>query len=153
MTVGEGGIRSPLIIAGPGVNKGVQSNAFSCVWDLMSTILDIANIEHPQRYNGIEVEKMRGRSLKEVLAGSKRSVYEDDALVGGEMINGKWMRQGNFKAISVASPYGDAQWRLYDVVLDPGESENLSEKHPLLLEKLRSAWDEYALKVGVILTH
>lgn len=44
---------------------------------------------------------MGGRSLKEVLTGSKKSVYENDALVRGEMLNEKWMRQGSIKTVPV----------------------------------------------------
>jgi arylsulfatase len=47
MTVGEGGIRSPLLVAGPGVKSGLQTDAFGYVWDIMPTILDMTGIQHP----------------------------------------------------------------------------------------------------------
>jgi hypothetical protein len=40
MPVGEGGIRCPLLIAGPGVKGGRQVDAFAYVWDIMPTVLD-----------------------------------------------------------------------------------------------------------------
>jgi arylsulfatase len=153
MTVGEGGIRTPLLIAGPNVRGGRQVDAFAYVWDLMPTILDYAGIAHPGEFRGREVERMRGRSLTGVLAGSTEAVYDDDEFVGGEMQDGKWIRRGPYKAVSVSPPYGLGTWQLYDVVNDPGETRDLSEEQPDTLSELRAAWDHYASDVGVVLSN
>ena len=152
MTVGEGGIRSPLLIAGPGIEGGRQVEAFAYVWDIMPTILELTGIPHPWEYRGHEVDQMRGKSLVGVLTGSTEAVYDANDLIGGEMQNGKWMRQGDFKAISVAPPYGTGSWKLYNVVDDPGETHNLASEQPEMLEKLKAAWEQYAEDVGVILS-
>jgi len=152
MTVGEGGIRTPLLIAGPGVKGGRQVDAFGYVWDIMPTILELTGIPHPGEYQGHEVEQMRGKSLAGVLTGSTEAVYDATDLVGGEMQNGKWMRQGDFKAVSVAPPYGSGDWKLYNVVADPGETHDLAGEQPEKLEQLQAAWDDYAKEVGVVLS-
>ena len=54
---------------------------------------------------------MRGRSLTGVLTGSPEAVYDANDLVAGEMGNGKWVRQGEFKAVSIAAPYGSETGR------------------------------------------
>jgi len=150
MTVAEGGIRTPLIIAGPSIDGGRQVDAFAYVWDLMPTVLDRAGVEHPKSFQGRDIEPIRGKSLSGVLTGSADSVYGDDDFVGGEMGNGKWMRQGRYKAVSVALPYGDGNWYLYDVVSDPGETQDLAEELPDVLSRLQDAWDDYAQDVGVV---
>jgi arylsulfatase len=150
MTVAEGGIRSPMLIAGPGVTGGRQVDAFAYVWDLMPTILEFAGIPHPEEYRGRKVERMRGQSLKGVLTDSMKAVYDENDLVGGEMQNGKWMRQGDLKAVSVAPPYGSGTWQLYNVVDDPGETRDLSQQQPEQLEQLQAAWTRYADEVGVV---
>ncbi len=152
MTVGEGGIRSPLIVSGPGVKGGRRVDAFSYVTDLMPTLLDVAGIDHPKAFRGRAVEPARGRSLGAVLSGAQTSVYGADEFIGGEMQNGKWMRQGDFKAASVAPPYGDGTWRLYNLAVDPGETRDLAGEKPETLKKLQKAWDRYADDVGVVLT-
>ena len=151
MTVAEGGIRSPLLIAGPGVKGGRQVDSFGYVWDIMPTVLELAGIPHPEKYQGRQVERMRGKSLQGVLTGSKKAVYGADDLVGGEMQNGKWMRQGDFKAVSVAPPYGTGIWHLYNIADDPGETRDLAKEQPETLKKLQAAWDHYADDVGVVL--
>ncbi len=139
-----------MLIAGPGVTGGRQVDAFAYVWDLMPTILEFAGITHPEEYRGRQVERMRGRSLKGVLTGSTKAVYEGNDLVGGEMQNGKWMRQGDLKAVSVSPPYGSGTWHLYDVVTDPGETHDLSQQEPEKLEQLKAAWNRYADEVGIV---
>lgn len=153
MTVAEGGIRSPLLIAGPGIKDGHQVDAFAYVWDIMPTILEFTGVSHPETFNGTRIEPLRGKSLVGVLMGSTELVYSPDEFIGGEMQNGKWMRQGDFKAVSVAPPYGTGAWHLYDIAKDPGETNDLSEERPDLLAKLKAAWKEYADDVGVVMSN
>ncbi len=150
MTVGEGGIRSPMLIAGPGVKGGRQVGAFAYVWDIMPTILEFAGIPHPEKYRGQQVENMRGKSLQGVLTGSMKLVYDADDFICGEMQDGKWVRQGDLKAVSVAPPYGSDKWQLYNIAVDPGESNNLAQKQPDKLQQLIAAWERYADEVGVV---
>ena len=68
------------------------------------------------------------------------------------MQNGKWMRQGDLKAVSVAPPYGDSVWRLFNLADDPGETRDLASVHPQKMTALQMAWDVYAQDVGVVLS-
>jgi arylsulfatase len=149
-TVGEGGIRSPCLIAGPGVRGRRQVDAFAYVTDVMPTILELAGVEHPATFEGRRIEPMRGRSMAGLLDGSTEAIYRPDELVGGEMGGGKWMRQGDFKAVMVPKPYGTGVWQLFNVADDPGEANDLAKEMPSRLSTLRSAWDRYADEVGVI---
>jgi len=74
----------------------------------MPTLLDFAGVDHPEKYMGRKLESLRGKSLRPVLAGKAETVYSDDTFVGGEMQNGKWMRQGDYKAVTVAAYLGDS---------------------------------------------
>jgi len=69
-TVGEGGIRSPMLIPGPGVKGGRQVDAFAYIWNIMPTILELADVPHPEKYQGRQVVAMRGKSLSGVLTGT-----------------------------------------------------------------------------------
>lgn len=151
MTVSEGGIRVPLLVAGPGVEGGRMSHVFTYVTDLMPTMLEMAGIEHPETFNGNPVEPMLGKSLTGLLAGEDEEIYGPDEFIGGELLNGKWMRQGAMKAVAVVPPYGDGEWRLFDVEADPGETTDLAAEQPDVLEALIQAWNDYAERVGVVL--
>jgi arylsulfatase A-like enzyme len=151
MTVGEGGIRSPLLISGPGIEGGRQISSFAYVTDIMPTILELAGADHPTMFQGRKVEPMRGRSMADMLSGTKKRIYKATDFVGGEMRGGKWMRQGDFKAVMVPAPYGTGEWRLFNVVKDPGEAKDLSTAMPDKLKVLKTAWDRYAKEVSVVL--
>ncbi len=140
-----------MIITGPGVKGTRQVDSFTYVTDIMPTILELAELEHPAKYQGREVKPMRGRSFAGVLSGSQEYTYPMNALIGAEMMDGRWMRQGSYKAVLVAKPYGPGEWRLYDTAKDPGETADLSTEHPEILEELVTAWGRYAKDVGVVL--
>ena len=152
LTVGEGGIRTPMIIAGPGVKGPRQVDSFAYVTDIMPTILKIANLEHPDKFRGRKVERMRGRSLAGVISGTRQDTYAKDAVIGGEMQNGRWMRKGDYKAVLVAKEFGPGRWKLYNVTQDPGETHDLSKQQPAILQELQTAWKQYAGDVGVVLS-
>jgi hypothetical protein len=89
--------------------------------------------------------------LKDVLTATTKSGCDGKDLVGGKMQNGKRMRQGDFKAVSVAPPYGSGTWHLNIVVDDPGETRDLAREHSEKLKQLQAAWDRYAKDVGVVM--
>ncbi len=153
LTAGEGGVRTPMIIAGPGVPAEVINTSFSYVMDVMPTLLDYAGVTHPATFEGRTVEPMRGRSLLMVTSGKEQSAYLDDDLIGAEMLGDKWMRKGDFKAVFVGSEgmgFGPGEWRLYNTSKDPGETQDLSDALPVLMAELTSAWESYADDVGVV---
>ena len=53
--------------------------------------------------------------------------------------------------MSVAPPYGSGTWALYNLADDPGETRDLAEEMPDLLNEMRAEWDQYARDVGVVL--
>jgi len=150
MTVGEGGIRTSLIMAGPNILPGKINKNFAYVMDLMPTILDIAQVEHPSEFNGHDVLSMKGRSLKSLLSGESENAYGPEEYMGGEMLGGKWIRKGSYKATWVPKPYGPDEWKLYDVAVDPGETNDLSVQYPEMLSELKEVWGQKSKEVGVV---
>ena len=152
LTPGEGGVRSPMIIEGPGVKGQRQVDTFAYITDIMPTMLEMAKLEHPEKYRGREVAPLRGRSMIGVLSGDETVLYGRDEPVGAEMAGGKWLRQGDYKAVMVPPPFGQGEWQLFNLAKDPGETDDLSRTHPQKLEALKTAWKQYADEVGVVET-
>jgi arylsulfatase A-like enzyme len=150
LTVGEGGIRSPLIISGPGIKGGQQTGAFTNVMDIMPTILEMTGVDYITELEGSKIEPMRGRSMLSLLDGTKQAIYDTTEFFGGEMNGDMWMRQGDFKAQMVSAPFGTGTWQLFNLAKDPGEASDLSGLMPEKLEMLKNAWDQYAKDVGVV---
>jgi arylsulfatase len=150
--IAEGGIRSPLIVAGPGVSgRNEIVTAFTHVMDIAPTFLAIAGAEYPNSYGGREVLPMRGRSLVPLLAGQSDAVRGDDEPVGWEFLGWRALRMGRWKATWISAPFGVSDWELFDLAIDPGEVHDLADRHPDILQRLVAAWESYADDVGVVL--
>lgn len=153
MFVAEGGIRSPLIIAGPGVKKpGERSDAFSHVMDIGATMLDVSQTPHPgTSYKGRTVEKLRGKSLHPVMTGVANEVHAGDTAVSWELFGMRAVRKGDYKLLWLVEPFGPDDWQLFDLAKDPGETTDLSDQMPELRSEMIEIWNRYAEESGVIL--
>ena len=149
----EGGIRTPLIISGPGVaDQGTRSDAFVHVMDITATILGAAGVDHPgASYKGREVEPLRGRSMMKVLNGKADFVYDNDTAVSWEMLGFRAVRKGDFKLVWLPLPFGNDDWQLYDLSKDPAELNDLSQERPKLRKEMIGMWKQYSEDVGVVL--
>jgi arylsulfatase A-like enzyme len=149
----EGGIRSPLIISGPGVaDRGSRSDAFAHVMDIAATILDTAGVDHPgTSYKGRIVHPLRGRPMSKVLRGKADIVYEGDTAVCWELFGYRAVRKGDSKLLWLPAPFGVDDWQLYDLSRDPAELNDLSKERPELRKEMIEIWNRYASETGVIL--
>ena len=50
----------------------------------------------------------------------------------------------------IAVPLGKAKWELFDLSKDPGETCDLAESLPEILQELLKGWDEYVISKGVL---
>ncbi len=154
--VSEGGIRVPAIFAYPGVIPiESRSDAFGSVLDLMPTVLEYAGVKHPgTRYNGQEIYPMEGRSLEPVLAKTSDRVYNEEETIGFELFGygNSALFQGDWKIVRLIEPWGDGQWKLYNIRQDPRELIDLSEQYPERLKAMIASYEEYAQEKGVIPT-
>jgi arylsulfatase/uncharacterized sulfatase len=129
---GEGGIRTPMFISGPGVGKGsaVQS-ALTHVTDITPTLLELAHIETPgPSYQGAAVEPLVGHSLLGLLQGSVAAVRGSEQPLGYELSGNAALFKGSLKLVRNMPPLGDGLWHLYDLAADPGETLDLSAQLP-----------------------
>lgn len=111
----------PLVVAGPGVRRGIQSDALVSIMDLAATFLDYAALPRPGG--------MDSRSLRPLLEGKTRSHREH--LLSGL---GKWRMawDGRYKLIRGF----DAGALLFDLDQDPLENANVAGQAPEVLERL-----------------
>jgi len=150
--VAEGGIRSPLIISGPGVKGAGELNkdAVLHVKDIAPTLLELAGVQHPSTYKGREVVPMQGKSWVGMLEGRTQSPRGADDWLGWELFGNRAIRQGDWKISWHYEPYGTWDWQLFNLAEDPGEQYDLSAKFPEKRTQLVTLWDEYVAMNGVI---
>ncbi|MEH6604849.1 MAG: arylsulfatase [Pseudomonadales bacterium] len=142
---GEGGMRVPLIIAGkPVASQSSLTRAFAWATDISPTILSLTGVSQPaQRYAGRPVQRITGRDLSPLLSGSAERVYGPDDAVGYELTDHGVLFQGDYKLVINQPPRGDGQWRLFNIVTDPGETDDLSASQALRFQRMLSAYEQY----------
>ncbi|MDX2237278.1 MAG: arylsulfatase [Hyphomonadaceae bacterium] len=145
-TASEGGLRVPLIIAGPQVAAGGIAPGFSFVTDIAPTMLDYAGVALDEAARAA----IDGRTLRPALGDPTAPIYPDDAPIGVEVSGNAALFRGRHKAVRNLPPLGDGRWRLYDIAADPGETRDLSAAEPALLAALIADYDAYAARVGVL---
>ncbi len=149
---GEGGMRVPLIVAGPPVSgSGGIARAFSYVTDIAPTLLQLAGVSVlPDRYAGRKVRQPSGRSLVPVLVDASAQVHESDEPIGFELGGNAALFKGVHKLVRYGLPLGDGDWHLYDIVGDPGETRNLRATQAALFAEMQEDYADYARANGVL---
>lgn len=147
-SVWEGGIRVPLFIRGPGINKGTHSHVRASQVDLLPTLVELAHVPGPLP-PGLE-----GGSLWPLLSSSETKPvqrsrdelvvhfphYDKDPLGPASAI-----LLGNYKLIRF---YEDGSQRLFDLDQDLQEKNDLAAKMPEKVAELAKRMDDYLKAVG-----
>jgi arylsulfatase A-like enzyme len=142
----DGGIRVPLIIAGPAIPQGIMRSSLAMVTDITPTILDYLGLPASLSKNNIGIT---GRSLKPVLNGSSEQTYGPTEAVGLEVAGNAALFKGQYKLARNLPPHGDGIWRLYNLHKDPGETSDLADAEPVVFSTLLADYQQYAVTHGV----
>jgi arylsulfatase len=148
----EGGIKVPAFIVWPNniVRKTSFEDAFTTVLDIVPTLLDVAGVSYPtNKFRDRELFPLQGRSLLPYLTGQEETIDNQSAM-GWELFGRKAIRKGDWKIIDNNKPFGEGNWELYNIKIDPFERNDLSAIEPQKLSDMVKLWDQYAEKNGVI---
>jgi len=152
---GEGGIRVPLIISGvPNMVKDASPRihqSLTHVNDIVPTLLDLAKVQHPgTTYKGQTIYPLTGHSLLPVISGTAKRVRGPDEVLGYELSGNKALFKGDYKLLSNLAPVGDGQWHLYNIMKDPGETQDLQQALPELFQILQADYAKWSKANGVL---
>jgi arylsulfatase A-like enzyme len=142
----EGGIRVPLIIAGPNIESQNWQPAMVMVTDIAPTVLDYLEVKDQHK----EAVAITGRSMMPLLEGSATEIYADDEAIGMEVSGNSALIKGDYKLSRNSPPHGDNIWRLYNLAADPGESQDLRALQPEKFDLMMEDYNKYASEFGVI---
>ncbi len=140
-------MRIPLIMRGPGIPAGVESEALLYLHDLYPTLLERAGLPLPPT--------CQGRSLAPVLredSGEHRSlIFSGYQGVFGHPGGAPYQRSIKDKRHKLIQTVlaGETTWQLFDLAADPWESKNLVHEAPYLrqVERLQRSLQEQQARV------
>jgi len=127
----EGGIRVPMLARWPGkIKAGSVSEHISAFWDLMPTFCGIADAHSPKEIDGI--------SFLPTLLGKSHSQEEHEFLYWEfheRRSTTQAVRMGKWKGVR---PGPSQPVELYDLENDIGESQDLSDDHQEIVQKMEA---------------
>ena len=159
--------------------KGGFNRSFTTCMDIVPTFLDLINVSLPPQESKTNIPKalhrdkvvhgMMGKSwLPYALHGThpkgetseEYGVYSQQQPVGWELMARAALRKGDFKIVHVPRKFkGKADpkivddpdgWELFNVIKDPGETDDLGEKQPAKLKELIGDFEQYTKDCGVV---
>jgi arylsulfatase A-like enzyme len=144
----EGGVRVPLIIAGPGIKNGSESATPVSGTDLLPTIIDLAG-------NSITLTEIDGGSFAPILLNKNNKQIKrvvDGIFFHVPYKNGialkrphSAVRKGDYKLVKFQD---DKSIFLFDLVKDKMEQINLATKKPEKAKELEKILDNYLIDVN-----
>lgn len=134
----EGGVRSPLIAWGPGLieNTGVNTESVFSAIDLVPSLLAITKVPAPN-------VQFDGEALPDVVLGKSTASREQpiffrrppdrNSFYGDSDLPDLAVRNGDWKLLC---EYDGTEIELYDLAKDRGETTNVADAHPAVVEQL-----------------
>ena len=152
--VHEGGIASPLIVHWPkGIKaKGALRNQPAHLIDIMATCIDIAQLQYPQTYLSNIIQPMEGKSL--VPSFTNQPIQRE--YIFWEHEGNRAIRVGNWKLVSKITtnkkflPQDEQAWELYNLIIDPTETNNLILQFPEKGKELANLWQQAAIRTKAL---
>lgn len=141
----EGGLRVPLVMAGPGINRSEElTDEFVFVTDLAPTILSLVGVEnHHDNWQDREVEPIIGKDFSAFLAGDDSLVHDELNPIGYELGGNSALFKGDYKIVINRVGQNDTDWQLFNIKADPGETTDLAQHMPALLEEMLADYEVY----------
>lgn len=138
----EGGIRTPFIVYWKGnVKAGAVNSHIGVFWDLLATFSDIVGVKLSQQTDGISfLPTLLGKDNKQK---SHQYLYWEFHELGGRQA----IRYKNWKGVKQnVDKNKNAPIELYNLEKDPSESQNIAEKHPKIIKKIKKLIEKSHIK-------
>jgi arylsulfatase len=118
--------------------------------DIAPTLLAIAGASYPASNANGSLVPQRGKSMVAFLTAQAASIREQDDYLAWEFFDWNAVRTARWKATWIREPFGSGDWQLFDMAVDPGESNDVAAQHPQVIRDLADRWDVYADEVGIV---
>ena len=139
-TLYEGGLRVPFVVAGPGVQSGVQCDLPIAQWDLLPTIHELSKsqTELPSSLDGGSLTNLfKNGDVGSVSRSGEGFVFHYPCYFAAPLTV---IRLGDYKLMEHLRT---GEQKLFDVSVDYGESKNIIDERPIVALQLKAAMSSY----------
>ncbi|KAJ5775488.1 alkaline-phosphatase-like protein [Penicillium nucicola] len=114
------------------------------------------------KFRGKDVHAIRGKSWLPLFSQGKKvenneiwHIHSSDEPIGWELFARGALRKGDWKIVHFSKAQGgageaDDGWELFNVVEDPGETNDLALARPERLAELLQCWEAYVVECGIV---
>ncbi len=142
-----GGVRDPLVVAGPGVATGIRHN-FCHVSDVLATLSDAIGVDAPADIEGTSFATTFAPTSASAGAGAGGTAHTTNKRTQYfEMFGHRGIWHEGWKAVAwhqSGTPFDDDVWELYDLSADFNECRDLAGTEPERLQAMIELWWEQA---------
>ncbi len=136
--VDEGGVRVPFFVRWPGhIEPETTVTQIAAHIDLFPTILDLCDVPMPKTL------PQDGRSLLPLLNGQTeiwpdRMIFTHQNRIGETHMTPGAVRTQQYRLVN-----RDDAYELYDMIVDPGQQQDIADRHPDVTKRLASAYEAW----------
>lgn len=141
----EGGIATPMVMRWPaGIQQpsGTVIDDATSITDLYPTLIQLADVEYPQEWQGKKKRKPTGRSLMPLL--TKQGIRANEPVFQWYAFSKAWI-EDEWKAVSLY----DGPWQLFNLKDDRCEANDLANVEQDRLRQMVGRWNAMATKTNV----
>lgn len=146
-SVDEGGTRVPLFIRYPGrIPEGKVVKPITFHLDILPTLMELCQVLIPTELQG----KLDGQSFVPLLLEPAKEKKWPDRILFTETYRagrGDKFMKAAVRTDRWRATMNKGRWRLYDMQLDPGQSQDVSIQHPAVTQRLSSAFQDWFTEI------
>ncbi len=136
--VDEGGVRVPFFVRWPGhIEPETTVTQIAAHIDLFPTILDLCDVPMPKTL------PQDGRSLVPLLHGETENWPDRMIFAHQNRFGETQMTPGSVRTQQYRLVNRDDAYELYDMIVDPGQQQDIADRHPEVTERLASAYEAW----------
>jgi len=140
----EGGISTPFIAFWPaGIEETSSGSNMTHVIDIMPSLVEVTQASYPEIFNGNAVIPMEGISLTPLFSGDEPEEHE---YLIWEYEGSRALRMGDYKIVSDTA---GQEWKLFDILNDRCELEDLSEDAPQEVRGMEKIYRQESRRIGM----